>query len=159
MESPNVAKLVNKLDQDPALNSKDLYKVLVTIRTKHMNQEAILLQEGAIGKLVNHLKRPNSKIVDVVLSILGNLLLNEEARKQIKPHLRILTSILTTLNEENILARLLYDFSFSTQLYSFLGLCTTREYCHFVIFSLTLTLARPCKGCYKCQPQDLRLNP
>ena len=110
MESPNVAKLVHKLDQDPALNSKDLYKVLVTIRTKHMNQETILLQEGAVGKLVHHLKRPNSKIVDVVLSILGNLFLHEEARKQIKPHLRILTSILTTLNEESILARLFYDF-------------------------------------------------
>merc|ERR1711971_941785 len=105
MESSTVARLVQKLDQDPALNSKDLYKVLVTIRTKHMNQEEILLKEGAVGKLVHHLKRPNSKIVDVVLSILGNLFLNEEARKQIKPHLRILSSILTTLNEESILAR------------------------------------------------------
>ena len=86
MESSTVARLVQKLDQDPALNSKDLYKVLVTIRTKHMNQEEILLKEGAVGKLVHHLKRPNSKIVDVVLSILGNLFLNEEARKQIRPH-------------------------------------------------------------------------
>ena len=46
MESSTVARLVQKLDQDPALNSKDLYKVLVTIRTKHMNQEEILLKEG-----------------------------------------------------------------------------------------------------------------
>ena len=105
MESSTVIRLVQKLDQDPALSSKDLYKVLVTIRTKHMNQEEILLKEGAVGKLVHHLKRPNSKIVDVVLSILGNLFLNEEARKQIRPHLRILSSILTTLNEESILAR------------------------------------------------------
>ena len=71
MESSNVSRLVQKLDQDPALNSRDLYKVLVTIRTKHMNQEDVLINEGAIGKLIQHLKRPNSKIVDVVLSILG----------------------------------------------------------------------------------------
>ena len=105
MDPPTVARLVHKLDQDPALSSKDLYKVLVTIRTKHMDQETILLEEGAVPKLVHHLKRPNSKIVDVVLSILGNLCLHNEARKQIKPHLRVLTSILTSLNEESILAR------------------------------------------------------
>ena len=101
----SLQRLVKKLDQDPALPSKDLYKVLVTIRTKHMSQESVLIQEGIVTKLVQHLKRPNAKIVDVVLSILGNLMLQDEARKQIKPHLRILTSILSTLSEESILAR------------------------------------------------------
>ena len=101
----NISKIVHKLDLDPALSSKDLYKVLVTIRTKHMNEEKLLIQEGIVPKLVCHLKRPNAKIADVTLSILGNLLLIEDARKQIKPHLRILTSILSTLNEESILAR------------------------------------------------------
>lgn len=105
MTDSNLVSLIQKLDQDPALASRDLYKVLVTIRTKFMDKDNVLIQNGAIVKLVQHLKRPNSKVVDVVLSILGNLMLHAEARKQIKPHLRVLTSILTSINEENILSR------------------------------------------------------
>ena len=96
--------LVEKLDQN--LANRDLYKVLVDLRTKYIDQNGhFLIKNGIISKIIQHLKRPNSKIVDVVLSILGNLLLESEARKQIKPHLRLVTSILTNLSEENILAR------------------------------------------------------
>lgn len=97
--------LLGKLDQDPALASKDLYRVLVTIRTKYMDDVSTLIECGAVPRLVQHLKRPNSKIVDIVLSILGNLMLHEEARKQIRTNLRVLTSILTSLDEETILGR------------------------------------------------------
>ena len=97
--------LIAKLDQNPALGSRNLYEILVTIRTKYMDQNVKLIQNGAITKLVQHLKRPNAKIVDVVLSILGNLLMQSEARKQMKPHLRILTSILSSIDEEAILGR------------------------------------------------------
>ena len=58
---------IEKLDQDPALASRDLYKVLVVIRTIFMDQEQRLIQNGIVPKLVQHLKRPNSKIVDVAL--------------------------------------------------------------------------------------------
>ena len=40
-----------------------------------------------------------------VLSILGNLVLHDEARKQMKPHLKIIVSILTSIDEEAILGR------------------------------------------------------
>ena len=98
-----LVKLVEKLEKD--LHSKDVYKILVTIRTKHMDKNDVLIQNGLVPKLAHHLKRPNSKVVDVALSILGNLLLNEVARKQIRPHIKVVTSILTTINEESILAR------------------------------------------------------
>ena len=102
-QNDTMLKCLQKLEQD--LSSKDVYKILVTIRTKYMEQSDTLIANGVVNKLALHLKRPNSKVVDVALSILGNLVLNEEARKQIRPHIKILTSILTTINEENILAR------------------------------------------------------
>ena len=95
--------LVQKLELE--LSSKDVYKVLVTIRTKHMEQSNILIENGLVLSLVRILKRPNSKVVDVALSILGNLLLNDFARKQISPHIKVVTSILSSINEESILAR------------------------------------------------------
>ena len=102
-QNESVMKCLQRLEQD--LSSKDVYKILVTIRTKHMDQTEMLVANGAVNKLAQHLKRPNSKVVDVALSILGNLVLNDEARKQVRPHIKILTSILTTISEENILAR------------------------------------------------------
>ena len=102
-EEASLFRLVEKLDQD--LHSKDVYKILVTIRTKHMDKNEVLIQNELVLKLAQLLKRPNSKVVDVALSILGNLLLNEVARKQIRPHIKVVTSILTTINEESILAR------------------------------------------------------
>ena len=63
-----------------------------------------LVEKGVVTKLVHHLKRPNSKIVDVVLSILGNLSINPIARKQLKGNVKNLTPIFQ-LNEESILCR------------------------------------------------------
>ena len=60
-----------------------------------------LVEKGVVTKLVHHLKRPNSKIVDVVLSILGNLSINPIARKQLKGNVKNLTPIFQ-LNEESI---------------------------------------------------------
>ena len=74
-------------------------------RTKFMDGYVEqLVEKGVVTKLVHHLKRPNSKIVDVVLSILGNLSINPIARKQLKGNVKNLTPIFQ-LNEESILCR------------------------------------------------------
>ena len=48
MSDPKLEHLVDKLDQDPSLASRDLYKVLVAIRTKFMDQELQLNQSATI---------------------------------------------------------------------------------------------------------------
>ncbi len=99
-----LVKLLRKLQQEPSLPSKDIYKVLVVIRTKYM-LESVLIEHNVVESLVQLLERPNSKVVDISLSILGNLMLHESARRQVKPHVRVLITVLNSLSEENILAR------------------------------------------------------
>ena len=58
-------------------------------------------------KLVSFLERPNSRIVDVSLSILGNLAMYDKARAAIIDHggVQALIRIISTLAEEKILGR------------------------------------------------------
>ena len=58
-------------------------------------------------KLVSFLKRPNSRIVDVSLSILGNLAMYDKAREAIIDcdGVKVLVKIISTLAEQKILGR------------------------------------------------------
>ncbi len=108
--SVGVGSLVRKIDQQPSLPTRELYKVLVTLRQKYVDEAGDVqaaIDNGVISKLVPLLKRPNSKIVDVVLSTLGNLMLHEEARTLIREDhgLQTLVNILSNLSEESILGR------------------------------------------------------
>lgn len=64
-----------------------VYKCLVDIRTKYAvgdcQKAKNLVSLGLVSKLVPLLERPNSKIVDVALSILGNLTLHKKPRDKV----------------------------------------------------------------------------
>ncbi len=78
---------------DPS-SSSSVYAALVELRTKHLRHhrggpgsvDRALVDKPAplLRKLVRLLNRPNSKIVDVTLSILGNLMLSEGPRKAVR---------------------------------------------------------------------------
>ena len=66
-----------------------VYRSLVAIKTKYSLDSgdgggaAILVNNCLVPKLVDLLKRPNSRIVDVSLSILGNMLVTKLPREQV----------------------------------------------------------------------------
>ena len=69
---------------DPDSDPSRLFQTLVSLRTKHLKSKEktrVLLDKGLVKRLVLLLQRPNSKIVDVTLSILGNLMLEPLPRK------------------------------------------------------------------------------
>ncbi len=78
---------------DPSAHNSALFAALVELRTKHLRRRAdegpggefraATQQARLVRRLVRLLGRPNSKIVDVTLSILGNLMLSEAARKAV----------------------------------------------------------------------------
>ena len=88
MTSSNEAEVQKILSSlDPNLSSTKIYNNLIQIRTKHLKNESIqddLIQGGIVGKIVSLLERPNSKIVDICLSILGNLMMKQTPKKQVR---------------------------------------------------------------------------
>ena len=106
-----------------------IYRTLVTIRCKYsVNDKYInaLVNHELVAKLIPLLQRPNSKIVDMSLSVLGNLLMHRRPREQVcstrirmttgnsiliifqaREHkgVELLVRIISTLAEEKILGR------------------------------------------------------
>ena len=81
-ETTLTRKLLPKLDTGQP--SDQVYRSLVAIKTKYSNEVDLLVRQGLVAKLVQLLKRPNSKIVDLSLSILGNLLIHKLPREQVQ---------------------------------------------------------------------------
>ena len=66
--------------------SDRVYRTLVTIRLKFSLVDAyipILVECKLVEKLIPLLQRPNSKIVDISLSLLGNLAIHKVPREQV----------------------------------------------------------------------------
>jgi Armadillo/beta-catenin-like repeat len=80
-------KIRRFLSQLESSQSQIVYKCLVEIRTKFAvgdcQKAKSLVSLGLVPKLVSLLERPNSKIVDVALSILGNLTLHKKPRDKV----------------------------------------------------------------------------
>jgi len=101
-------KLLPKLEA--GVPSDQVYRSLVTIRCKYSvedKHQTLLEESGLVAKLIPLLKRPNSKIVDMALSVLGNLLMNKTSRDQARENkaVEVLVRIISTLAEEKILGR------------------------------------------------------
>ena len=67
-------------------SSAQIYHSLVSLRTKWIKSKSgveCLIRSGLVGKLLPLLQRPNSKVLDITLSILGNLMLEEGPRHQV----------------------------------------------------------------------------
>ena len=78
-------KLLPKLDASQA--SDQVYRSLVTIRCKysvHEHYRTLMEESGLVEKLIPLLQRPNSKIVDMSLSVLGNILMYKVPREQVR---------------------------------------------------------------------------
>ena len=79
-----IKKFLHQLESS---QSQIVYKCLVEIRTKFAGSDyqkaKNLVSHGLVSKLVPLLERPNSKIVDVTLSILGNLTLHRKPRDKV----------------------------------------------------------------------------
>ena len=98
--------------------SKYILKGLLEIRTKTIKTESgvdALLEENFIPVLINLLTQTNSKILDITLSILANLLQEDLARRQLRASggLTRLMNIIQNLEESSVLCR------FYPQKYSF----------------------------------------
>ncbi len=81
------SKVLSKLN--PELAPSEVYASLISLRTKHLKSastSADLVKKGLVRRLLTLLQRPNTKIVDVTLSILGNLMLESVPRKQVLAH-------------------------------------------------------------------------
>lgn len=87
-----------------------VYNALIMIRTKFIKEEngiARFRQFGGVQLLLYHIQKPNYKIVELTLSILGNCCLEQETRNIIRrsggiPHI---VKILESLDKESILNR------------------------------------------------------
>lgn len=68
-------------------NSATVYHALVAIRTKWIKSKSalqiLISQLGLVEKLIPLLQRPNTKVLDITLSILGNLMLEDLPRRQV----------------------------------------------------------------------------
>jgi hypothetical protein len=84
-KTEKIQKILSGLESS---HSQTVYRCLVDIRTKYAaadGQKAkTLVSFGLVGKLIPLLERPNSKIVDVALSILGNLTLHRKPREKVR---------------------------------------------------------------------------
>ena len=107
-------RLVQRLN--PSEPSSKVVAALTAIRTNFLTGSTVdpalrpFIDNGVLlKKLFLLLERPNSKIVDVGLSILGNLCLESDVRRKIHDRslraLPILVTILTTISEEAIICR------------------------------------------------------
>lgn len=80
-------KIRNFLSQLECSEHQTVLKCLVDIRTKFAvadgQKSKSLVSHGLIEKLLPLLERPNSKIVDITLSILGNLTLHKKPRAKV----------------------------------------------------------------------------
>ena len=83
-KAEKIEKILSGLESS---HSQSVYRCLVDIRTKFATGDGqkakTLVSFGLIGKLIPLLERPNSKIVDVTLSILGNLTLHRKPREKV----------------------------------------------------------------------------
>jgi len=89
---------------------KDNLKALLEIRTKTLKTKPgvkSLLKQNFVRDLVSLIEKPNSKVVDISLSILGNLLQEDAARAQIRSAngLAKLVQIVQNIEEESISCR------------------------------------------------------
>ena len=90
--------------------SKNILKALIEIRTrvvKSLSGMQSLLHHNFVSNLVILLNRSNSKIIDISLSILANLLQEEMARQQLRSAggLAKLMNIVENIEDSNILCR------------------------------------------------------
>ena len=90
--------------------SKIVLKALFDINAKVLKSQSgleDLLEENVVSNLVTLLNRSNLKVIDLSLSILGSLLQEELARKQIRScgGLAKLMNIVQNINDDSILYR------------------------------------------------------
>ena len=82
----HICHLLSSLDVQKSSN-RGIFNCLVSLRTKHLKDAELcrmLVDRGLVKALVLLLQRPNTKIVDITLSILGNLMVEDKPRKQVK---------------------------------------------------------------------------
>lgn len=82
-----------------ASSTEAIYRALVNIRTKLIQQPQgihILRTNEGLKYLLNYVTKPNMKILDISLSILGNCCLDAEVRREVK-RLKGITHIVTVL--------------------------------------------------------------
>ena len=84
-KAEKITKILSGLESS---HSHNVYRCLVDIRTKYATgdpqKSKALVSMGLVAKLIPLLERPNSKIVDVALSILGNLTLHRKPREKVR---------------------------------------------------------------------------
>jgi hypothetical protein len=90
--------------------SKNIIKALLDIRGRVVKSQSGfegLLEQNFVSNLVSLLNRSNSKIIDISLSILANLLQEEVARQQLRSSggLAKLMNIVENIEDNNILCR------------------------------------------------------
>ncbi|PSN52457.1 hypothetical protein C0J52_14981 [Blattella germanica] len=86
------------------------YEALLEIRSKILPMKDginLLSNNGSLKDLVNFLQKPNEKILDVTLSILGNCCLKDGCRKKVVAHgiIKPIVSILMNINKDSIQCR------------------------------------------------------
>lgn len=82
-ETDQIRRLLGNFNSS---SSSTIYQALVDVRTKIIRTEeksSIFVLLGGIQYLTKFLQKPNDKILDVTLSILGNCCLKDEARVQV----------------------------------------------------------------------------
>ncbi|XP_040564552.1 uncharacterized protein [Lepeophtheirus salmonis] len=101
------------MELDLKSSSVEIVGALVSIKSRvsivppNKKLLELLIKSNIVSQLVSLLSRPNSKIVDLSLSILATLLLQETPRNQIRSckGIRIVLGIIGTIGEESILSR------------------------------------------------------
>lgn len=83
----DVNSLQNIIKQLKKNSNTAVYNALLTLRTKFLKQDngiSLFRQCGGIQLLIYHIQKPNYKIVEITLSILGNCCLEPETRIMVK---------------------------------------------------------------------------
>ena len=91
-------------------DTKNILRALTQIRTREVQDRAglqSLLDENFVAVLVPLLERSNHKVIDITLSILGNLLQSKAAQEQVRVAggLSKLVNIVENIQDRNILCR------------------------------------------------------
>ena len=91
-------------------DSNNILKALTQIRCREVKSPSglqTLLEENVVAVLVPLLERTNHKVIDITLSILGNLLQSEVAQDQVRQAggLSKLVNIVENIQDRNILCR------------------------------------------------------
>lgn len=83
MESRIIKQNIEELSA--VADNKAIYRILTKIRTDVKTREniEIFLIEGGLSPLIELIKKPNEKIIDISLSILGNCCTMEKCAKKV----------------------------------------------------------------------------